>query len=738
MTGAGFNHLGPLESPFAEVAEAADNRQPAEFKGLSSGWPHIEAGEAESLAARREECARNWKMLRDGLPEAMTKALDAGEWIDAARWGIQNGMRDVDQLTDIIFRQWFGDSRGYCKLERGEPRFDYYAGQWKQIRDQHVRPAFALTRPTEQAGPTACVAHDKRPAVAEPDNPPVDITGRYEDQRAAPRFTLRVNQAGKHVECLLTEAVLPDPNPRQRRGPRRQSRLSGDLQSPTLKPYFELYDRARPTPPVLLSADAGTGTLRIADPAGNSNFTAKLFSRSPTLLEDALYGLDKNDIVRLYEQRPLTRHQIDHLHRSLQPSALAPLLQKFFDVDGDLTADRVRRSEAVRPLLRYLEAVWDNLQHGIEEQDRELARFYARTILTLGKWTLHDHLTSLLDWLQLVVDRLAIDNGTPPTSDFALTRLLGLRTRSSGNGGGSHTYKVSLTMTGGGLFVAGYVGRITVEKVGGDDGGAWKKGQKEDFSYWVVGMEGGGGIKPFGTIEGEATVPFAWQPPDFPGAIEIGKAGVGAYGVSAEGGFVHIHGRGYLPVMPVIFTSLDQNITLHPTEKVLGLGDVNFEIGPAGYLGKIQDRPFPKIDYTTFTVKTDYAVSYGLTKQVHFCLDSAALSAEARRAIRVMCANELAAFGSPDSHLTITGHTDRIAKPEYNRELSQLRADNALLAVKDVLGRRLRIPEANIRATGKGEELATKDGRQDGEVNPTYRRVDIILNGRLVLTLSAQ
>ena len=747
MTGVRFDHLGPLESPFAEVAEAAGNRQPAEVEGLPAGWPDAAAGEAESLAARRrEECARNWKKLRDSLPEAMTKALDAGEWIDAARWGIQNGMRDVGQLTDVIFWQWFGDSRGYCKLERGEPRFDYYADQWKQIRDQHVRPAFTDIRPLDQAGPVPCVEHDRHPAGLEPDNPPLDITGRYEDQRARPLFTLRVNQAGRHVECVMAESVLPVPgsdrDPRLRPGPRRVTRFSGDLQHPESKPYFELYDREKPTPPVLISTDPGTGALQITDTGARTTYHAALVNRSSTLLEGALAGLDKTDLVRLYEQRPLARHQIQHLQRSLRPGALAPLLRNFFDVSGDNTSDRAQRSAANSPLVEYLEKVWDDPDHGIEKQDRELARFYARTILTRGKLTLN-YESSLLDWLQLLFDRLHFDNvaggGSAPTADNALTRLLGLSPRALGtlgNGGDRHTYQVSIWMEGGGLFAVGYVGKLTIEKVAGDFGNAWKKGQPEHFHFWLAGMDGGGGLTLGSTIEAEVTTPFMWQPPDFPGTIGIAKLEVGAYGASGAAGFVHIHGQGNLPTLQLIFDELGRKpkIPLPHIEEP----EAKFELGLAGYLGKVRDKPFPKIDYTTFTVKTDYAVTYNLANQVHFCLDSGTLSALARHAIRVMCANELAAFGSPASHLTILGHTDRVGNTKDNLELSQLRADNTLVAIRGVLGTRFGIPDGNIVSRGEGEKEVTKAGLLARTPCPMYRRVDIVLNGRLVLTLSAQ
>lgn len=729
---------GSLESPFATPPANA-----GEYETLPADWLRTAEGERETPAERqRRECAERFKALRQTLPEEMNAALDKGEWSDAVRWGIQHDIRDVNQLTDVVFGVWTGDSRGYCKIQRGEPQFQHWSQLWLRIRDDIVRPAFAFTRPTDKAPPTPCVAHEKRRATPEPERPPLDITGRYEEDRATPRFTLRVNQAGNHVEAMFTQAVLPDADPNVHRRPRGETLVTGDLQHPEAKPYFEVYDRARPAPPALVSVDPGTGTLRVNDPAAKTTLSAKLVSRSPTLLADALSSLDELDLVRLYELRPLTRHQIDHLHRKLQARVLGPLLEKYFSFGDDLTADRVHRGEALRPLLRYLESVWADPQHGIDEQDVELAKFYARSILTLGRYTLAGRLTSLLDWLQLVIDRVYVDNqavgGGPPTGDFALTRLLGLRPRAMGKGTGNYTYRVSLTMSGGGLFVAGYAGRMTVEKVGGDDLAGWPAGHQEHYSYYVVGLEGGAGIKPYSTITGEATVPFAWLPPDFPGSIEIGKAGVGAFGVSAEGGFVHLHGRGYLPVMPVVYTSLAPNISLHPTQKNLGLGEVDFEIGPAGYLGKVRDRAFPAIDYTTFTVKTDYAVAYDLTRQVHFCLDSAILSAEARRAVRVMCANELPALGSATSHLTVNGHTDRIQTVEYNRELSQLRADNTMQAIRDVLGGRFGIPDSNVHVAGLGEELATKDGRPDGEIYPKYRRVDIILNGRLVLTLSAQ
>ena len=228
--------LGPLDSPFPGPATVA-----GEYESVPGDWLRTGAGEQESAADRqRAECARNFKALRDSLPDQMNQALDKGQWSDAVRWGIQQDIRDVNQLTDIVFRVWTGDSRGYCKLVRGEPKFEQWAQLWVDIRDKFVRPAFAFTRPTDKAPPTPCVAHEKRRATPEPEKPPLDITGRYEENRATPRFTLRVNQAGNHVEAMFTQAVLPSPDPSVHRPPRGETLVTGDIQHPGSKPYLEL------------------------------------------------------------------------------------------------------------------------------------------------------------------------------------------------------------------------------------------------------------------------------------------------------------------------------------------------------------------------------------------------------------------------------------------------------------------------------------------------------------------
>jgi outer membrane protein OmpA-like peptidoglycan-associated protein len=76
-------------------------------------------------------------------------------------------------------------------------------------------------------------------------------------------------------------------------------------------------------------------------------------------------------------------------------------------------------------------------------------------------------------------------------------------------------------------------------------------------------------------------------------------------------------------------------------------------------------------------------------------------------------------------------------REKYNETLSALRAKNTLQAIKDNLETKFAILDNQVKALGHGEREAKKDRRPDDEVNPKYRRVDVILNARLVLTLKA-
>jgi outer membrane protein OmpA-like peptidoglycan-associated protein len=151
-------------------------------------------------------------------------------------------------------------------------------------------------------------------------------------------------------------------------------------------------------------------------------------------------------------------------------------------------------------------------------------------------------------------------------------------------------------------------------------------------------------------------------------------------------------------------------------------------------------------DETRPLEEREAAVDTQTKAEVHFPLGVAVLGAKARQRIRELCAAELPWFMFPGSTLLITGNCDRIDTEENNNELSQMRADNVKQAIKDVLGQRLKIPDTKetIVAVGLGEQEAAKAyektkhkpiGHGEPLINQARRRVDVVLNGRRVLTL---
>ncbi len=107
-----------------------------------------------------------------------------------------------------------------------------------------------------------------------------------------------------------------------------------------------------------------------------------------------------------------------------------------------------------------------------------------------------------------------------------------------------------------------------------------------------------------------------------------------------------------------------------------------------------------------------------LPGSVLFDFDSEAIRPDAERTLSEVVGVLEAYAGRP---VRIEGHTDSIGTDEYNRDLSERRAD----AVRDWLVAH-RIPAASLRTTGHGEsrpvaENATAEGRQRN------RRVEIVI-----------
>ncbi|MBI4523810.1 MAG: OmpA family protein [Deltaproteobacteria bacterium] len=689
--------------------------------------------EAELEVSRAAECKKRWEKFREALPEPVRQALDKLDFEVAVASAIHHGIRDVNKLTNMLFFAKYGSVHGYCKIQKGTrlPGGDRYDRLWLGLRGSIVLPILARpSPPTVQQGGIVCARREVKRAEAQPDKPSVDITGRYEYAQGKREewFILRVNQAGRHIECVFGLVPVPKDPRKKREG----WFLHGDLQPDE---SFTLFNRKDPK-----------WFWRIF-PAGQAlqlealgkRWPLTLVSGGPTLTGKALEGLPELDLVKLSEWFPLTQPQIRSLVDGLQADKIAPFLKHFFEQSGGSRVhERGARYKAARRLDDYIHKIFDDPQRGLHSHDFVLGRFYARTILARNKWKFN-YTRSQLDWIQFIVGRVALDKWNEL---LYLPEYLGLTSDPALSGTVStqlHTYNVTLDLKGAGMFVHYWRGKITIEKTSGVK---WK----ESFSIWLIAVEAGATLKLHDSLSGKAESSFEWKPPDVPGRVSMGKAeaGVTVFGgkASVQAGFLHIHGRGYLPPLEVLFADTGVGVEI-PFGEDKDSGKTkpqkfDVSIGPGGALGKISDKSFPAIDYSTAQVKTDYSVEYGLARDLHFCLDSALLTEDARQAVRILCANELAAFMSASSHLTIYGHTDRSGTYEHNRTLSALRAENTLQAIKDVLGFKFKISDRNIVLSGKGESEAKRDNRPENEVNPKYRRVDIILNSRLVLTLKAE
>jgi hypothetical protein len=72
-------------------------------------------------------------------PDTVRDALARGKELIAVNLAIARGMRGEDKLTDRVFFERHPE-RGERRLRGGEPDFDKLSEEWRQIRDQLVRP----------------------------------------------------------------------------------------------------------------------------------------------------------------------------------------------------------------------------------------------------------------------------------------------------------------------------------------------------------------------------------------------------------------------------------------------------------------------------------------------------------------------------------------------------------------------------------------------------------------------
>ena len=129
-----------------------------------------------------------------------------------------------------------------------------------------------------------------------------------------------------------------------------------------------------------------------------------------------------------------------------------------------------------------------------------------------------------------------------------------------------------------------------------------------------------------------------------------------------------------------------------------------------------QQQELQQIPGVEVTRPAENEIAVGLTNDILFDFNSAALRPESQTTLRSLAGN----FRQyPDEEITVEGHTDNVGSPDYNQTLSERRAGS----VRDYLIDQ-GVPSTHIAARGYGEGRP-KDTNSTPEGRQLNRRVEI-------------
>jgi outer membrane protein OmpA-like peptidoglycan-associated protein len=571
-----------------------------------------------------------------------------------------------------------------------------------------------------------------------------DITGRYEDADGA--MTIAVNQAGKHVECWISFVIPP-------RSENQPTYVQGHKNSFTMRPVypvsgdaagdgFDLYDaeqdaegkpKDQKKPQGKLRGKGGALELEWFEP----KLKVQLVCNSPFEPTLSEYALRSSGVELLWKSQwtPLTRKQLADLEEALNKAKLERLFQQFVTVHPIAGKSQEARSQAARDLDYHFQSVFSEARW--HETDMALIVLQARFLLSHWVFKGSNQPRSYLAFVE-VMAREAYKL-TP-----GLDRLLGSRV----GGAEKHYYKFTLDNVGigGGIkWIGGgaYGGDVTVSKVKSLDEKdksppIWEQKFPIRLFFATVGISKDKWIPiTIATFNnGKATSDVEWGPLDFVGPFALmGGEGGATVGPGASYGIeeMQLFGSGELQPMRVDTGGDSYDVTVGGKEV-----GAKMKIG-GGWIKPPERRIEPKVLAAQIDVRHEVAVTQKAEKAVHFDFGSSLLTEEGRQAVRVACAKELAQLITPGGTLAVTGHADSVDTDERNEVLSEYRAKNTVQAIKDVLGPLLAFKDDEIETAWHGEKVARGTGKLPDKVKaPEWRRVDVVLNNRLVLVLQAE
>jgi outer membrane protein OmpA-like peptidoglycan-associated protein len=370
----------------------------------------------------------------------------------------------------------------------------------------------------------------------------------------------------------------------------------------------------------------------------------------------------------------------------------------------------------------------------------ELAGDYVRTLLAIHPSTVNGVRKSQLQWIEDMVNRVA--SSAVPRELPHLSALTGIVPQAGRDSGAaalpifrydlalSLKYKGTSPETLKALRVGGYYGELSVVP------GAAPSWGNQPRTYKVF-LVGGGVVAGKGTnadLKAQATMITneEWTPADFPGSLKLFEGGVWAgkkilgkrIGVGVRDASLVIHGSGTHKEAILALDELKEERTDYGAEFNANWGRI-FDL----------DHVFVEEDFTRRRSRIDYAVRKIAKDETYFDFGCAPLTNTGRTHLRQFAAAWLPWLESAESNLKIVGHADTVDTLEFNKMLSELRAINVRQALRDILGAHLAIPDAHIEWEGQGKEEALRMGLPDKTKIFGARRVDVYLNGRLVVAV---
>lgn len=580
------------------------------------------------------------------------------------------------------------------------------------------------------------------------------ITGVYEF--ASGMNTICINQAGKHIQCWLSEVLTSEQNHRSQ----KLVRLAGDLQDAG---EFVLYENYSPSNRKgYLKVCSEKIEIRINDSGmiGYGSDELVLIKSKITWSENMLEALQAGDQAVLHSQWfPFSRQQIEYINVMLDTDVLGTYISSFLNIaTSNEVSTRLKLQAKAIELDNYISFVFSasTLDYqgkkvlGWHKGDLELAQLYGYLQVLLNRATFETVNRSILGWLQHIVD--VVEHGRFDRGNQSLTphidKNFGLKSHIDEQEHVEPYYYVLVIESGGGsvnlgpiLTLGGYVGSIRIEKWRNKDEYERYKDSSErirkersqlnEVYPIVVGDMSAGASSKWGVSAGKRVQGFAnsyadYSVADFPGAITIvdsgGNLGPANYAETA----LILTGSERLPKL-----KFDCSGFIWQPALSCGGGQTMSTGHILKKTGTIQRVPDP---YSTLTVK-DYTAELSLEAEVFFSLGDSYLVDFAKQFLRVFCATELALFTNSDSQITFVGHADRLDTFRRNFDLSYYRAINTREVIKNILGSYLSILPKNRRHKSLGEHDAVVARDKDNTPNPNFRKVEIILNRVLMVTL---